>query len=124
MTLERLDARYARELRAVQRSVRHAHEARSHEVAALLDHADVFDARLTQPRAGEQAAEPAADHRNIDVIRQWLASEARCYVRVFDEVRELALDLDVLLVAVFPQPLVTLRAILLAQRFRIECYVA
>ena len=38
------------------------------EVAALLDDAHVGDARLDQPRAGDEPGEPAADERERDVI--------------------------------------------------------
>ena len=69
------------------------------EVAALLDDADVVDARLAQPRAGEQAAEAAADDDDLDLVGQRLALDRRD-VRVVEVVRELAGDLDVLLVAV------------------------
>ena len=90
------------------------------EVAALLDHADVFDAGLAQARAGEQPAEAAADDDDIDLVGQRLALEARLDVRVLDEVRELAVDLDVLLVAVGAEALVALAAVLLAQLLGVE----
>ena len=48
---------------------------RAAEVAALLDDADVVDARLAQPRAGEQAAEAAADDQHLDLVGQRLALE-------------------------------------------------
>ena len=46
------------------------------EVAALLDDADVVDAGLAQPRAGEQAAEAAADDDDVDLVGERLALEA------------------------------------------------
>ena len=90
------------------------------EVAALLDDADVLDAGLAQPRAGEQAAEAAADHDDVDLVGERRAREAGLDVRIVDEVREVALDLDVLLVAVVRAALVALVAVLLAQRVGIE----
>ena len=89
------------------------------EVAALLDHADVVDARLAQPGAGEQAAEAAADDQHLDLVGQRLAFD-RVDVGVVDVALELADHLDVLLVADVTQPLVALFAILVAQRIRIE----
>ena len=92
---------------------------RAAEVAALLDDADVVDAGLAQTRAGEQPAEPAADDQDLDLVVQRLAFE-RLDVRVVDVARELARDLDVLLVAVVAQALVALLAVLLAQGIGIE----
>ena len=90
------------------------------EVAALLDDADVLDAGLAQPRAGQQAAEAAADDDDVDLVGQRLARERRLDVGVVDEVGEVAVDLDVLLVAVGAQALVALGAVLVAQRVGIE----
>ena len=42
------------------------------EVAALLDDADVVEAGLSQPGAGEQAAEAAADDDELDFVGQRL----------------------------------------------------
>ena len=89
------------------------------EVAALLDEPDVVDAGLAQAGAGEQAAEAAADDQHLDLVGQRLALDRRD-VRIVDVVRELAGDLDVLLVAVGAQALVALLAVLLAQRVGIE----
>ena len=90
------------------------------EVAALLDHTDVFDAGFAQARAGQQAAESAADHSDVDVVSQGLSVEAGLDVRVIDEVGELAGDLEVLLVAVVAEALVALLAVLLAEGVGIE----
>ncbi len=103
---------------------RHVHEARrvalragvavpvprAAEVAALLDDADV-DAGFLQAGAGDEPGEAAADERRRDVIglRRPL-DDGR--VRVFEIVGELALELDVLGVAVGPQPLVPLGGVL------------
>ena len=72
---------------------------RAAEVAALLDDADVVDAGLAQPGAGEQPAEAAADDDHVDLVGQRLAVD-RLDVGVLDEVGEVAGDLDVLVVAV------------------------
>ena len=92
---------------------------RSTEVAAFLDEADVLHAGLPQPRTGQQAAETAADDDHLHSIRQRLPLN-RCRIGIVQEVRELARHLDVLGVALRPQPLIALPAILLAQRVRIE----
>ena len=70
---------------------------------AALDDADALEARFAQPRAHQQAAEAAADDRDLDLVEQRLAREARLDVRVVDVVRELRRHLDVLLVAVRAQ---------------------
>ena len=51
------------------------------EVAALLDDAHVVDAGLAQPRAGQQAAEAAADDHHLDLVGERRAREARRDVR-------------------------------------------
>ena len=77
------------------------------EVAALLDDADVVDARLLQPGAGDEPGEAAADERDRDVVGDRLAlGDGR--VGVLEVVGELVLQLQVLRVAVGPQPLVPL----------------
>ena len=90
------------------------------EVAALFDQPDVFDVCFAQSRAGQQTAEPATDHHHIDVVGQRLAMEARRNVRILDELREVADNLDVLLVAVVAEPLVTLRTVPRPQLLRVE----
>ena len=72
-----------------------------------------------QAGAGEQAAEAAADDDDVDLVEQRVALD-RLDVRVLEVVGELARDLDVLLVAVGPQALVALGAVLLAQGVGIE----
>ncbi len=90
------------------------------EVRGRVDDADVLDAGLAQPRAGQQPPEAAADHQHLDLVEERLALEAGLRVGVVEEVGELALDLDVLLVAVLAQALVALLAVLLAQGRRVE----
>ena len=90
------------------------------EVARRIDHADVLDARLAQPRARQQAAEAAADHHHLDLVRERRAREARLGVGIVEVVGEAALHLDVLRVAVVAQALVALLAIAGAQRVRVE----
>ncbi len=92
---------------------------RATEVAALLDDADVVDAGLAQPGAGEQPAEASADDQHLHVVDQRLAFE-RCDVGILDVVLVLAGDLDVLVVAVVAEPLVSFGAVLLAQGVGVE----
>ena len=89
------------------------------EVAALLDDPDVVDAGLLQPRAGHQAGEAAADegHRHVVVLR--IALDA-LGVRVVEIAAELALQLEVLVVAVRSQALVPLLCIPVAQRLGVD----
>ena len=92
---------------------------RATEVAALLDDADVVDAGLAQPGAGEQPAEATADDQHLHVVDQRLAFE-RGDVGILDVVLVLSGDLDVLVVAVVAEPLVSFGAVLLAQRVGVE----
>ncbi len=89
------------------------------EVAALLDEADVVDARLAEPSAGEESAEAAADDQYLDLVGQRFPFEW-VDVRIVDVALELSGHFDVLLVARVTQPLVALLAVLLAQGIRIE----
>ena len=81
---------------------------RAAELAAFLDDADVVYARIAQPGAGKQAAEPAADHHDLLVVGERRAVDGRIDIRVVEIVRELTLHLDILLVGVGAQTLVTL----------------
>ncbi len=89
------------------------------EIAALLDNADVLDTSFAQTRAGEQSAEAATDHHDFHVVVQRRPRD-RLHVRIIEVVRELALYLAVLLVAIRAQALVTLGAVLRLQRLGIE----
>ena len=84
------------------------------EVAALLDDPDVVDAGLVQLGAGDQPGESAADEGDGDLVDQRLAL-GRLDVGILDVVLEDPGDLDVLLVAVGPQPLVAFLAVLASQ---------
>ena len=89
------------------------------EVAALLDDADVVDASLAQPSAGEQAAEPAADDDDFDLIGERLALD-RSDVGILEVVGVVTRHLDVLIVAVRSDALVALQAVLRPQRVGVE----
>jgi hypothetical protein len=92
---------------------------RAAEIARLLDDAHVFDAGFLQPGACDQAREAAADERDRDVVGFRLPLGDR-RVRILEVVRQLALQLDVLGVAVGPQALVALRRVLLAERLLVD----
>jgi hypothetical protein len=85
------------------------------EAAALLHDPHILDARFPQPCAGHQPGEPAADEGEGDVVAFGLALGQRC-VRVAEQVRELPGQLEVLVIAVGPQPLGPLAGVALAQR--------
>ena len=92
---------------------------RAAEVAALLDEPDVGDPGLLQAGAGEQPAEASADDDHLDLIGDRVALD-RLDVGIVDVVGEAALHLDVLVVAVGPQPLVALLAVLGPQGIGVE----
>ena len=89
------------------------------EIAALLDDADVLDAGLDQPRAGDKARKAAADEGEGDVVGLRRARGDR-RIGIVEIVRELALDLKILIVAVGAQPLVALLQIFLAQPLLVD----
>ncbi len=89
------------------------------EVSGLVDDADIVDTRLFQPRARDEACEPAADEREGDVVALGLPLDDR-RVGVVEIVRELAREPDVLVVAVGAQPLGALLGVLLLQRLLID----
>ena len=89
------------------------------EVAALLDDPHVVDTRFVELRAGDQPGEPSADEGDGDLVGEWLALGGGD-VGVVDVVLEDPGDLDVLLVAVRPQALVALLAVLASQRLAID----
>src|SRR5690606_17835149 len=90
------------------------------EVRGAVEDADVGDAELAQARGRQDPAEAGPDYRHLDLVRERRALEPGLGVGILEEALELALDLDVLVVAVRPQALVALRPILLAQSIRIE----
>ncbi len=89
------------------------------EVAALLDNAHIGNARFHQPRTGDEPCETAADECKRHVVRLRRAFHER-RVRIFEIVRELAGDAQVLLVAVGAQTFVALLEILAAHRVFVE----
>ena len=93
------------------------------DLAALLDQADVFDPRLAQPRAGEQAAEAATNDHHPDLVGQRLALDRRNDVGIAEEVRELARHIGILRVALGAEALVALFAIFGAECDRIEAQI-
>ncbi len=90
------------------------------EVAGRIDDTDALDTRLAQPRSRQQPAEAAADDRNLHVVEQRRAGEARRDIRVVEVMGEPPFDLDVLLVPIGAQPPVALLAVSLAQRIGVE----
>ena len=84
---------------------------RAAEVAALLDDADVVDARLLEPGAGDEAGEAAADEGDGDVVGLGLALDPG-RVGVGEVVGQVVGQLQVLVVAIGPQPLVPLLGVL------------
>ena len=89
------------------------------EVATLFDHPDVVDAALAQSGCSEQTAESPADDGDVDGVVQRRTFDT-LDVRVVEVMGELPGDLDVLLVAVGPEPTVALVAVLLAEGIGIE----
>ena len=94
------------------------------EVACILDHAYAFVSGFAQPRAHHQAAETATDYRKLDVVEHRIALEARLDIGIFDVMRELCLDLDVLRIAVRAQTFVALAEVFRFQAVGIEIDVA
>ena len=112
---------------------RHVHEARgvalcarvpvpvprAPEVAALLDDADVVDAGLLEPGAGDQPREAAADERHRHVVGLGGPLGHRC-VRVVEIVGQLVLQLQILGVPVRPQALGPLLRVPLLQSVYVD----
>ena len=92
---------------------------RAAEVAADLDDPHVVDARLLQPRAHAQPREAATDQRDGHVVEPRLALDP-LGVGIVEHRGEPARRLEVLVVAVGPQPLVALLAVLDPQRVVID----
>jgi hypothetical protein len=89
------------------------------EIAALLDDADILDAGLGQPRRSGEPGKAAADKGEGDVIRLRCALDHR-RVGILEIMRELALDLEILVIAVGTEPLVALLAVLRAQPLLVD----
>ena len=77
-------------------------------VSGLFHQADALVAGLAEPGSHEQAAEAAADDGELHLIKDGVTGEAGIDVGVLEVTGELRGHLDVLLVAVLPQPLVAL----------------
>ena len=89
------------------------------EIAALLHHADVPEPCLLQLCRRQQAAEPTADHADLDMIRDRIAwLELR--IGVVDVVGEFAHHVDILVIAFRAQALVPFGAVFCAQGRRIQ----
>jgi hypothetical protein len=89
------------------------------DVAALLDQANLLDAGLPELRTRDEPGEAPADEGDEHVVEHGLA-RLGLDVRVVDEVGEGTGDLDVLLVAVGPKPLVALDPVLVEQRVAVD----
>ena len=86
------------------------------EVAAQLDDPDIVDARLFQVGARQQAAEAAAEDRDVDVLDDRVARRHRRVGVGLVVAGEVVLQFDVLLRPFLAQPLFPLVPIFLAQR--------
>ncbi len=84
------------------------------EVAARFDDAEVGETRLAKARARQQATKAAADDHDVDFVGERFACEPRLHVRIVDEVRELAGDLYILVVALRTHTLVAFLPVFLA----------
>ena len=89
------------------------------EVTALLNDTDVVETGLAEAAAHQQTTESTANNHDVDVVGDRLALGCRC-VRIVDEVREVASDLDVLRVGVGTDTLVALFEIFRLQLARVE----
>ena len=89
------------------------------EIAALLDDAHVLHTGLDQARSGHQPGESATDEGEGDVIGLRGARLDR-RVGIVEVAREHAGCLDILSIAVGPQTLVALLAVLAPQRFTVD----
>jgi len=90
------------------------------EVAALLEDAEVLHPALAQARPGQEAAEAAADQRQVDLVGEGLARVPGLDAGIPLEVSEGPRHLHVLVVSIGPKALVPLFAVLLAKHVRVE----
>ena len=63
---------------------------------------NIFYPGFPQPRASEQSTEATADNHDIDIIGQRFPLKPFFQVGVIHIVSKIALDLQVLLIAIFP----------------------
>src|SRR5690606_5153057 len=87
---------------------------RAADVAAALDDVQVLHASLAQPRADAQAGEPATDDGDVDVVAHRVPL-VRGGVWIVEQVGVTTGGLEVLVVAVGPDPLVALDPVTLPQ---------
>jgi hypothetical protein len=90
--------------------------------AARLDHADILETRLAQPRCRQHPAKPAADHGHLDMILHRRAFHT-LRIRVIEVMRELPGHVHILLVAILAHALVAFRQIARLQGGRIKSKV-
>src|SRR5258708_5443223 len=76
--------------------------------------------RTTKPSGSPQPPEPPADNQHPDLVGQRFAAKARIDVRIVHVTAEVALHLDVLLIAVGADTPIALLAVLGAQGVGIE----
>src|SRR5262249_2402680 len=83
-------------------------------VATLLDHPEIVDPGLAQPRPHQETAESTTDHEDSDVGRQGRPLDGRA-VRIVEVVGERVRHLDVLVVAVGTEALAAFDTVFLAE---------
>ena len=84
-----------------------------------LDDDDVVDAPLAQHRSSGEAGEPATDDGHLDLVGSGWPIDGRD-IGIVEEAGEAAGGLDVLLVAVGSEPLVTLGGVAPTERFVVD----
>ena len=89
------------------------------EVSCALDDAEAFDAGFLKSSAHVEAAEAPAKHHHLDRLGNRFSLDAR-RVRIVVVVRELALGLLVLRLAIRPQAAVALEVVLRLHLLRVE----
>ena len=90
------------------------------EATAFFDQREVINTRIFKPSRSEHTAKTAADYQHFHLLLNRLSIEAGCYVGIIDIAREISCDLDVLVVAVGSNPLVTLLTIFNPELIRIK----
>ena len=91
------------------------------EISRPFDDPQVGDAGLPKPNRRQLTTEAAPDHYDVELFVHRRTSESRLYVRIdVVVVRELALRLEVLRVAVRPHPLRPLLVVLPTDGRRVE----
>ncbi len=93
---------------------------RAAEISAIVDDAYLLKIRFTQTGRSEQAAPAAADNEDVDIVMQRGPRRAGFDFGVVEIVGEVSLNLEILIVAVFPNPPCTFFGVFGAQRIWIE----